>query len=57
MLVKKFHALGKEAVGGAAMLVYQAVKAHEIWDNDFYTDDEVNGIIKAVEDSIRTEFK
>ncbi len=57
VLVKKFHALGKEAIGGAAMLVYQAVKAHEIWDGDFYTDDEVNEIIRAVEDSIREEFK
>ncbi|MBQ8298053.1 MAG: shikimate dehydrogenase [Ruminococcus sp.] len=57
LLVKKFRAQGKTAVGGAAMLVYQAVKAHEIWDGDLYSDDEVNSIIKAVEDKIREDFK
>lgn len=57
LLVKKFRAQGKEAVGGAAMLVYQAVKAHEIWDGDLYTDDEVNSIIRAVEDKIRADFE
>lgn len=57
LLVKKFRQQGKEAVGGAAMLVYQAVKAHEIWDGDLYTDDEVSSIIKAVEDKIRADFK
>lgn len=57
LLVKKFRAQGKEAVGGAAMLVYQAVKAHEIWDGDLYTDDEVNSIIRAVEDKVRADFK
>lgn len=57
ILVKKFRAQGKEAVGGAAMLVYQAVKAHEIWDGDLYTDDEVNSIIRAVEDKIRADFE
>lgn len=57
LLVKKFRAQGKTAVGGAAMLVYQAVKAHEIWDGDLYTDDEVNSIIKAVEDKVRADFK
>lgn len=57
LLVQKFKAQGKTAVGGAAMLVYQAVKAHEIWDGDLYTDEEVNSIIKAVEDQVRAEFK
>lgn len=57
LLVKKFREQGKNAVGGAAMLVYQAVKAHEIWDGDFYTDDEVDSIIKAVEEKICSDFK
>lgn len=51
-LISKAEKLGKTAVGGASMLVYQAVKAHEIWDGDFYSDDEINKIIKSVEDSI-----
>ena len=57
LLVRKFKEQGKTAVGGCAMLVYQAVKAHEIWDGDFYTDDEVNSIIKSVEDKICEDFK
>lgn len=52
-LIKKAVSMGKTAVGGATMLVYQAVKAHEIWDGDFYTDEEVNRIIKAVEEKVR----
>ncbi len=57
LLVKKFKAQGKTALGGTAMLVYQAVKAHEIWDNDFYTEDEINSVIKSVEDKICADFK
>lgn len=57
VLVKKFKAQGKPAVGGAAMLVYQAVKAHEIWDGDLYSNDEVNSIIRTVEDKVRADFK
>lgn len=57
VLVKKFKAQGKTALGGAAMLVYQAVKAHEIWDGDLYTQDEIDAIIKEVEDSIMSDYK
>ena len=57
LLVKKFREQGKPALGGTAMIVYQAVKAHEIWNNDFYTNDEVNSIIKAVEEKICSDFK
>ena len=57
LLVKKFREQGKPALGGTAMLVYQAVKAHEIWNNDFYTNDEVNSIIKAVEEKFCSDFK
>lgn len=56
VLVKKFRALGKPAVGGVAMLVYQAVKAHEIWDGDFYSTEEINSVIKAVEDRVNADF-
>ncbi len=57
VLVKKFKAQGKSAIGGAAMLVYQAVKAHEIWDGDLYTKAEIDKIIKEVEDSIMSDYK
>ena len=51
-LISKAEKLGKTAIGGASMLVCQAVKAHEIWDGDFYSAEEINQIIKAVEDTI-----
>lgn len=57
ILVKKFKAQGKAALGGAAMLVYQAVKAHEIWDGDFYTSDEVDAIISEVEAIVTESYK
>lgn len=56
-LVKKFKAQGKVALGGAAMLVYQAVKAHEIWDGDLYTTEEVDAIISEVEAIVTESYK
>lgn len=55
-LMKKARALGKPAIGGSAMLVLQAVKAHELWDNDLYTDEQINEIIKAMEEQISKQF-
>lgn len=48
---------GKPAVNGTAMLVYQAVKAHEIWNGSYYTDEQVNNIIEEVNKIIEGEFK
>ena len=39
------------------MLVWQAVSAHEIWDSDKYTDDEVKAIIKEMEAAVEKNFK
>ena len=47
-LIKKARAMGKPAENGMAMLVWQAVSAHRIWDGDEYTKDEVRGIIDEV---------
>lgn len=47
-LIKKAKALGKSAENGMAMLVWQAVSAHKIWDGDEYTDEEVRKIIGEV---------
>ncbi|MDE5569414.1 MAG: shikimate dehydrogenase [Ruminococcus sp.] len=52
LLMKKARAMGKKAVGGAAMLVYQAVKAHEIWYGGKFDVADINVIIKAVEDEV-----
>ena len=55
-LMKKARALGKPAVGGSAMLVLQAVKAHELWDGDFYTDEQIQSIIDEMEAQIKEQF-
>lgn len=52
LLMKKARQLGRTAVGGAAMLVYQAVKAHEIWYGGEFAQNDVADIIKAVEDEV-----
>lgn len=51
-LIEKAKALGKKTAGGMAMLVWQAVKAHEIWDGDTYTDAEVAAIIAEMEEMV-----
>ena len=56
VLVKKAKAMGKTAVGGCAMLVLQAVKAHELWDGDFYTDEQIQSIIDEMEAQIKEQF-
>lgn len=52
LLMKKVRSQGKTAIGGASMLVYQAVKAHEIWYGGKFRTEDIDGIIKAVEDSV-----
>lgn len=57
VLMKKARAAGKKAAGGMAMLVWQAVSAHEIWDGDTYTDEEVQSIIDEMEILVEKDFK
>lgn len=57
LLIQKAKALGKTAVGGMAMLVWQAVSAHEIWDGDSYADDEVQAIIDEMYERVERDFK
>ncbi|MBR6581320.1 MAG: shikimate dehydrogenase [Ruminococcus sp.] len=49
LLMKKARELGRTAVGGAAMLVYQAVKAHELWYGGEFASEDISAIIKDVE--------
>ena len=39
-----------------SMLVWQAVKAHEIWDGDKYTDDEIKTIIAEMQAAVGRDF-
>ena len=57
LLMKKARAMGKTTVGGAAMLVYQAVKAHEIWYGGQFTNEDIAPIIKAVEEAVIAQNK
>ena len=49
LLMKKARERGKTAIGGAAMLVYQAVKAHELWYGGEFAAEDISAIIKQVE--------
>lgn len=57
LLMKKARELGKTAVGGAAMLVYQAVKAHEIWYGGKFASEDVQKIITDVENAVEAMNK
>jgi len=57
LLIQKAKAMGKKAVGGMAMLVWQAVSAHEIWDGDSYTDEQVQAIINEMYQKVERDFK
>lgn len=50
--IQKALAQGKTARGGAAMLVLQAVRAHEIWYNGSFTQEQIQSIISEMEQQI-----
>ena len=52
VLLRKAQAQGKVVMGGAAMLVLQAVSAHEIWNGDSYTPEQIASIIQEMEAKI-----
>ena len=52
LLMRKARALGKTAVGGASMLVYQAVKAHEYWYGGEFSAEDISNIILDVEEHV-----
>ena len=52
LFLRKALAQGKTAKGGAAMLVLQAVRAHEIWNGDSYTQEQIGTIIQEMEQTI-----
>lgn len=56
-LIKTAQKLGKPASGGMSMLVLQAVAAHEIWDGDSYTKEQIDRIIKESSEIVDRDFK
>lgn len=55
-LIKKAKAMGKNAVGGMEMLVYQAVAAHQIWDNVSYLPNDIQKIIKEMQSEVERKY-
>lgn len=55
-LVQTAKAMGKPVCGGAAMLVWQAVKAHEIWNRDTYSNEQIQTLIAEMEAEIQRLF-
>ncbi len=56
-LMKTAASLGIPTVGGMSMLVLQAVVAHEIWDGDSYTSEQIDSIIKEATEIVDRDFK
>lgn len=56
-LMKKARALGKKAIGGISMLVWQAVAAHKIWDGSTYSLADVQKLICDMEEKVARDFK
>lgn len=56
-LIRIAEEKGILAIGGMSMLVLQAVVAHEIWDGDSYTDEQINKIIAESTEIVDRDFK
>lgn len=56
LFMKKARAFGKTAVGGAAMLVWQAVRAHEIWYQAEFDHKDIEQMILDMEQEIDRIF-
>lgn len=56
LLMKKAKSFGKTAVGGSAMLVWQAVRAHEIWYNSRFQKQDIENLISEMNQEIDRLF-
>ena len=56
VLIQRAKANGSTAVGGMSMLVWQAVVAHEIWDNSQYSVDDINQLIEDSAKELKRKF-
>lgn len=55
-LVQTARELGKWAVGGSAMLVWQAVRAHEIWYGAQFALADIEALIREMEAEVDRQF-
>ncbi|HHW46297.1 MAG TPA: shikimate dehydrogenase [Clostridiales bacterium] len=56
MLLKNAKALGLKTVGGMPMLVWQAVKAHEIWYNASFRLSDIESLIEEADAQMQRRF-
>lgn len=56
LLLRQAHAAGCRAAGGMAMLVWQAVRAHELWDNAVYKPQAITALIAEMEAAVNRDF-
>lgn len=52
-LMKIAESQGKKAIGGMAMLVWQAVVAHEIWSGAKYSDSDIEALICDMREALK----
>ncbi len=55
-LVKTAKALGKKAVGGMTMLVWQAVVSHQIWDGSAYDVKDIEQLCADASQELKKKF-
>ena len=55
-LIEQALSMGKPAVGGSAMLVWQAVRAHELWYGAEFDAGTVRALITEMEEKITQDF-
>ncbi len=56
LLMKTARQMGIPVVGGMAMLVWQAVSAHEIWDNAHYASQQIEQLIQEMVQKVGADF-
>ncbi|MCI8360373.1 MAG: shikimate dehydrogenase [Clostridiales bacterium] len=57
LLLKTAQRLGIPAVGGMPMLVWQAVRAHEIWDGTVYDPADIQRLVEASYAEMERQFQ
>lgn len=55
-LIRKAKALGKEAVGGSAMLVWQAAVAQSIWNHTSFSTEDIWSLVREMEAEVDRQF-
>ena len=55
-LIRRAKALGKDAVGGSAMLVWQAAVAQSIWNGTHFAPEDIWALVRDMQDEVDRQF-